>query len=60
MNTSTVTYIEKYIKQLSPIEKIAYQIAVQKLGSSFDIEKSMGYLEFVKNLDQISEESSST
>ena len=32
--------IEEYIEQLTPQEKIAYQIAKKNLESSFDIEKS--------------------
>ena len=41
-------YIEEYVKQMTPSEKIAYQIAREKLESSFDMEKSIGFIEFVK------------
>jgi hypothetical protein len=40
--------IESYLKQLSPHEKVAYTIAVKNLESSFDIEKSIGFLNYVK------------
>jgi hypothetical protein len=40
--------IEKYLAQLNASEKIAYDIAISKLESSFDIEKSIGYQEFKK------------
>jgi transcriptional regulator CtsR len=40
--------IESYLKQLSPHEKIAYTIAVKNLESSFDIEKSIGFLNYIK------------
>ena len=40
--------IEEYIEQLTPQEKIAYQIAKKNLESSFDIEKSIGFLNYVK------------
>ena len=41
--------IQEYLKQMSPIEKIAYDIAVKNLESSFDIEKSIGFKEFMEN-----------
>ena len=38
---------EEYIKQLTPFQKIAYEIAVKKLESSFNLTLSIGYLEFL-------------
>ena len=35
----------EYIKQLSPLQKVAYEIAKTHLKSSFCVEKSIGYLE---------------
>ena len=35
--------VKKYIEKLNPLEKIAYDIAVSRLKSSFDIEKSIGF-----------------
>jgi hypothetical protein len=40
--------IEKYIESMTPKEKKAYQIAKSHLGSSFQIEKSIGFIAFVK------------
>ena len=40
--------IQKYIKQLSFMEKKALEIAKEDLGSSFNIEKSIGYLSWLK------------
>ena len=40
------TLVEEYIAQMKPEEKKAYEIAKQNLESSFDIEKSIGFLEF--------------
>jgi len=37
-------YIEQYIKSLNEKELKAYQIAMDHLGMSFQIEKSIGYL----------------
>jgi len=34
---------DKYIKQLNPLELIAYEIAKMRLKTSFDIEKSIGF-----------------
>lgn len=40
---------EKYIQSLSEREYKAYLIAKSHLGSSFDLEKSIGYMEWKKN-----------
>ena len=36
--------IETYIDNFNPLEKIAYEIAKSRLKTSFDIEKSIGYI----------------
>lgn len=41
--------IENYIKQLNQYELIAYKIAVEHLETSFDIEKSIGFLNYVSD-----------
>ena len=41
-----------YIKQMNPQERIAYNIAVKNLESSFDIEKSIGFIEYKKKQEQ--------
>lgn len=41
--------ITRYINSLNTIELKALEIAKQQLQSSFDIEKSIGYLEFLKS-----------
>ena len=40
--------VKQYIKQLSEKDKIIYKIAKEHLKSSFNIEKSNGYLEWLK------------
>ena len=40
--------IDKYLQSLNDIEKIAIEIAKEDLGSSFDIEKSIGFLNWIK------------
>ena len=46
MPTDTIT---AYLKQLSPKEKQAYQIAQSHLGSSFNLEKSIGFQKWIAN-----------
>ena len=41
--------IKKYINQLTEQEKIVLKIAQEHLQSSFDIIKSIGYKEWLKN-----------
>lgn len=40
--------IIEYLSQLDPIEKKAYKIAKEHLGSSFNIVKSNGYCDWIK------------
>jgi len=40
--------IAKYLEQLGDKERIAYQIAKEHLGSSFDVVKSIGYITWKK------------
>lgn len=47
--------LEQYEKQLTDIEKIALEIAKEQLQSSYDMELSIGYLEWVKKQPQIPE-----
>ena len=39
---------EQYIKQLSPKEKQTLKIAQEHLGSSFNLEKSIGFQKWIK------------
>lgn len=41
--------VNNYINSLNAIELKALEIAKQQLQSSFDIEKSIGYLMFLKS-----------
>ena len=42
--------IKEYLDSLNELEKKALIIAKKQLGSSFDIEKSNGYLEWIKSI----------
>ena len=45
--TKIQTLIKTYIESLSPHEKQAYDIAENHLESSFDVEKSIGFLKYL-------------
>ena len=40
--------IDTYLQSLNDIEKIAIEIAKEDLGSSFNIEKGIGFLNWIK------------
>ena len=42
--------IMKYIEQLGDKERLAYLIAKEHLGTSFDIVKSIGYINWKKSI----------
>ena len=44
----TSSSIEEYISQLNDLEKIAFKIAQEHLGTSFNIENSVGYVTWLK------------
>jgi len=43
---------KKYIESLSDKERIGIEIAKKQLGSSFCLERSLGYLNYVKKLKE--------
>lgn len=40
--------MDAYLNQLSEKEKIAHAIAIRLLESSYNLEKSNGYIDFIK------------
>jgi hypothetical protein len=44
--------IKEYLDSMSPKEKKGYEIAKSHLGSSFQIEKSIGFIAFQKKQSQ--------
>ncbi len=46
--TKNQKHIEEYLKELTEKENIAYNIAKEMLGTSFDVEKSIGFLKWAK------------
>ena len=51
-----MSLIDDYIQQLSDMEKIVFEIAKEHLGTSFNIEKSIGYKKWLRNLPLESDE----
>jgi len=45
--------IQQYISSFTPQEKIAYNIAIEDLQTSFDIVKSIGFKNWLKNYNEI-------
>ena len=52
MDSSTNTNIQQYLAQLDDLQKKAHDIAKQHLGTSYNITKSNGYIEWLKKQDQ--------
>lgn len=43
---------DQYVESLSPKEKQAYEIAKSHLGSSFDLNKSLGFIKWFSELNE--------
>ena len=41
--------LEKYIESLDNVEKLVLDVAIRQLESSFEIYKSIGFLQFLKD-----------
>lgn len=44
--------LEQYVNQLSEKERQAYEIAKSHLGTSFQLEKSVGFLQWKKQIEK--------
>ena len=49
---SSNSLLEQYIEQLSEKERHAYEIAKSHLGTSFQLEKSVGFLQWKKHIEK--------
>ena len=47
----STNYVQKYLDSLEPFEVKAMEIAKTQLDTSFSVEKSIGYLSFVKKCE---------
>jgi len=43
--------VQQYLKSLTSDQHKIIEIAKKQLGTSYDIKKSIGYLQFIKNLN---------
>jgi hypothetical protein len=50
--SSMTTSIQQYLAQLDDIQKKAHDIAKQHLGTSYNIAKSNGYMDWLKQQKQ--------
>jgi hypothetical protein len=50
--STTNTSIQQYLAQLDDIQKKAHDIAKQHLGTSYNIAKSNGYMDWLKQQNQ--------
>jgi hypothetical protein len=46
--TTTNPEVEEFYKSLTAPERIAHEIAVEKLGTSYDVTRTHGFLRFAK------------
>ena len=47
MDESTQKRVVAYLEQLTPIERMAYKIGIEHLGTSFNLLKSNGYIAWI-------------
>ena len=50
MEKNEADVLEKYIESLSKKERKGYEIAKSHLGMSFQLDKSVGFIEYKKNI----------
>ena len=43
--------IEQFKESMSPADRAAYEIAIRQLESSFDIEKCIGFIDYINAQD---------
>ena len=48
----TTELMKKYVESMDDKERVAYEIAKDHLGTSFDLEKSIGFLKFKEKQEQ--------
>jgi len=47
VNDKKPTSEQAYLDQLSPFERVVIEVAKRQLGMSFDLKRSIGFLEFI-------------
>jgi hypothetical protein len=41
--------LKEYLDQMGPFDRVVIEVAKRQLGMSFDLKRSIGYLDFVKD-----------
>ena len=41
--------LKEYLDQMGPFDRVVLEVAKRQLGMSFDLKRSIGYLDFVKD-----------
>jgi len=41
--------LKEYLEQMGPFDRVVLEVAKRQLGMSFDLKRSIGYLDFVKD-----------
>jgi len=43
---------QAYVDQMGPFDRVVLEVARRQLGMSFDMKRSIGFLEFIKEKDK--------
>jgi hypothetical protein len=44
---------QAYVDQMGPFDRVVLDVAKRQLGMSFDMKRSIGFLEFIKEKDKV-------
>jgi hypothetical protein len=45
---------QAYVDQMGPFDRVVLEVAKRQLGMSFDMKRSIGFLEFIKDKVKVS------
>jgi hypothetical protein len=49
---------QAYVDQMGPFDRVVLEVAKRQLGMSFDMKRSIGFLEFIKEKEKEKEKAS--
>jgi hypothetical protein len=41
--------VQEYLDQMGPFDRVVLEVAKRQLGMSFDLKRSIGFLDFIKS-----------
>ena len=44
---------QAYVDQMGPFDRVVLEVAKRQLGMSFDMKRSIGFLEFIKEKEKV-------